>query len=279
MTAAIVATDTTPPHPAWRGLLWFAPATLLWLLLIYWLPVIPGSGFQTSAHQLVAHGFIALGLWLGLERTSLAPDQCRSTWLSVMIPYTLWFAFAWSAAIAGAFHIGASAVPALPMAIFLPVLIGLPLLLSSRRMGQVLDAIPLHWLVGLQVYRIFGGWALAAWAHGQLPALFALPAGTGDVLTGLFALPAAIAVAAGTGQGRRSAIAWNILGLADFAVAVGLGLITSPGRFQLIVPAIQGIGAGDYPGVLTPAFVVPSSILLHALSVRQLIRRGKREAG
>jgi len=52
-------------------------------------------------------------------------------------------------------------------------------------------------------------------------------------------------------------------------------MITSPGPLQLIVPAVQSIGAGDYPGVLTPAFVVPSSILLHTLSLRQLRRRSR----
>jgi hypothetical protein len=103
-------------------------------------------------------------------------------------------------------------------------------------------------------------------------------AGIGDVLTGLFAVPAAIAVATGTAQGRRVAIAWNIFGLADFAVAITLGLITTPDRFQLIVPNVPSIGAGTYPGVLTPAFVVPSSILLHALSLRQLRRRSRAEA-
>jgi hypothetical protein len=159
------------------------------------------------------------------------------------------------------------------MAIFVPVIIGGPLLLSSKRMGQVLDSMPVSWLVALQLYRLFGSWALAAWLHGALPGVFAVPSGIGDTLTGLFALPAAIAVAIGTAQGRRAAIAWNILGLTDFAVAITLGLITSPGRFQLIVPDVSSIGAGGYPGVLTPAFVVPSSILLHALSLRQLIRR------
>jgi hypothetical protein len=112
-----------------------------------------------------------------------------------------------------------------------------------------------------------------------LPGVFALPAGIGDVLTGLFAVPAAIAVATGTAQGRRAAMIWNIFGLADFAVAITLGMVTSPGRFQLIVPNLPSIGAGAYPNVLTPAFVVPSSILLHALSLRQLRRRRPREFG
>jgi hypothetical protein len=273
MTAAAVPAAIAPPNPAWRSLLWIAPLTFLYILLIYWQPIIPASGFPTTAHQLIAHGLIAIGLWLGLEGTDLTPGQRRTTWLAIMIPYTLWFAVAWSAAINGVFRTGASSLPALPLAIFLPVIIGAPLLLLSKRVGQVLDAMPATSLVALQLYRVYGSVFLVAGLRGTLPGVFGVPAGIGDTLTGLFAVPAAIAVATGTAQGRRAAIAWNILGLADFAVAITLGLITSPGRFQLIVPDVPSIGAGAYPGVLTPAFVVPSSILLHALSLRQLIRR------
>ena len=80
------------------------------------------------------------------------------------------------------------------------------------------------------------------------------------------------------GQGRKAAIIWNIFGLMDFAVAITLGVITSPGPLQLIVPNGPGIGLDGYPNVLTPAFVVPGSILLHALSLRQLRRRSRTEA-
>jgi hypothetical protein len=278
MTAAAVPAGIVPPSPAWRALLWIVPLTALWIVLIYWQPIIQTSGVPTTAHQLMAHGFIAVGLWLGLESTNLTPGQRRTTWLAVMIPYTLWFAVAWSAAINGVFRTGTSPLPVLPLAIFLPVIIGAPLLLSSKRVGQVLDAMPATWLVALQLYRLFGSWALVAGLRGALPGVLAWPAGIGDVLTGLFAVLAAIAVATGTAQGRRAAIIWNILGLADFAVAITLGMITSPGRFQLIVPNVPSIGAGAYPDVLTPAFVIPSSILLHALSLRQLYRSVKPRA-
>ena len=238
MTAAAVPADIVPPRPAWRSLLWIVPVTVLWIVLIYLQPAISASGVPTSAHQLMAHGLIAVGLWLGLESTDLTPGQRRTTWLAVMIPDTLWFAVAWSAAINGVLRPGASPLPLLPMAIFLPVIIGAPLLLLSKRVGQVLDSMPASWLVALQLYRVFGSWALAAWLRGALPGVFAVPSGIGDMLTGLFAVPAAIAVTTSTAQGRRAAIAWNILGLADFAVAITLGLITSPGRFQLIVPDV-----------------------------------------
>jgi hypothetical protein len=273
MNTASLTAGIVPPRPAWRSLLWIVPLTVLWIGLIYWQPGIPASGVPVMVHQLTVHVVVATGLWLGLESADLTPSQRLTTWLAFVIPYTLWFAVAWSAAINGVFRTSTSPLPLLPFAIFLPVMIGAPLLLLSKRVGQVLDAMPATWLVALQLYRVFGGWALAAWMHGRLPGVFALPAGTGDVLTGLFAVPAAIALSSGTAQGRKAAIAWNIFGLADFAVAITLGMITSPGRFQLIVPGVPSIGAGAYPDVLTPAFVVPGSILLHALSLRQLIRR------
>ncbi|MGX7875251.1 MFS transporter [Mesorhizobium sp. ORM6] len=206
MSAETLSSALVPPRDAWRGLLWFAPLTALWLLLIYRWPAVQASGIPTTAHQLAAHGLIALGLWLGLERTSLAPGQRRATWLAIMIPDTLWFAVAWSAAINGVFHPDATSLPALPSAIFLPVIIGAPLLLFSKRIGRVLDTMPANWLVMLQLYRVFGGWAIAAWLHGALPSAFAVPAGIGDMLTGLLALPAAIAVTTGTAGGRRSAL-------------------------------------------------------------------------
>ena len=273
MTTDAVSAAMIPSRPAWRSLIWMVPLTILWVVLIYWEPIIQTGGLPTSAHQLAAHGLIAVGLWLGLESTELAPDQRRATWLAIMIPYTLWFAVAWSAAINGVFRAGASPLPLLPLAFFLPVIIGAPLLLLSKRVGQLLDAMPTTWLVALQLYRIFGSQWLAYWLRGLLPGLWALPAGTGDVLTGLFAVPAAIALATGTAEGRKAAILWNIFGFADLAVAITLGMIISPGPFQLIVLNGPSIGLDGYPNVLTPAFVVPGSILLHVLSLRQLMRR------
>jgi len=275
MTVSVVQADTGSTRQEWRPLLWLVPLMALWMELIYWQPIIQTSGVPTTLHQLTVHGLIALGLWLGLERTDLTPDQRRMSWLAVMIPYTLWFAVAWSAAIHGAFRTGTS-LPLLPVAIWLPLIIGVPLLLLSKRIGEVLDAMPATWLVALQLYRVFGCWALVAGLRGVLTGLLGWPAGIGDLLTGLFALPVAIAVATGTAQGRRAAIVWNIFGLADFVVAITMGAITSPGPFQLIVPDVPSIGAtGAYPDVLTPAFVVPCGALLHALSLRQLYRRAK----
>src|SRR6266404_3285978 len=264
MTTDAVPAAIVAPRPAWRSLLWTIPLTALWTWVIYSLPVLPESGLPALAVRLMVHGLIALGLWLGLERTDLTPGQRRTTWLAIMVPFTLWAAVAWTAAIDGVFRTSASPLPLLPSAIFLPIIIGAPLLLLSKRVGQLLDAMPTTWLVALQIYRVFGSQWLAYWLRGLLP--------------GLLAVPAAIALATGTAEARKAAILWNIFGFADLAVAITLGMIISPGPFQLIVLNGPSIGLDGYPNVLTPAFVVPGSILLHALSLRQLRRRSRTEA-
>ena len=69
---------------------------------------------------------------------------------------------------------------------------------------------------------------------------------------------------------------WNILGLVDFAIAIGIGILSAPGPLQVIIPDKPNSQLGTFPTVMIPAFAVPSSILLHALSLRQLRRIGRR---
>jgi hypothetical protein len=275
MTAAILHTDAAPPRQSWRALLWIAPLTALWIALNYAFPIIPASGMSTVAARVAIHVLIALGLWLGLERTELTPAQRRNTWLGVMIPFTLWLALIWGSAINGVFRVGVAPFPLLPFAIFLPVIIGAPIVLLSKRMAQVLDAMPASWLIALQVYRVLGSAFLIGWARGLVPGIFALPAGIGDVMTGLLAVPVAISLATGTLDARKAAVAWNVFGLLDFAIAVSIALMIAPGPLQVIVPSIPNATSGIYPTAMIPAFAVPSSILLHVLSLRQLRRRSR----
>jgi hypothetical protein len=280
MTAAALHAEIGSARQGWRALLWIALLTAAWIAVNFAFPVIAATGMPTVAARLAIHVLIGLGLWLGLERTQLSPAQRCNLWLAVMIPFTLWLSLIWGAAINGAFLVGDSPIPIpiplTPLAIFIPVIIGAPILLRSRRIGEVLDAMPATWLIALQVYRVLGSVFLIGWVRGVVPGIFGLPAGIGDVATGLLALPVAVAAAAGTIEGRRAGIAWNIFGLLDLTVAVGIGLITSPGPLQLIVPSVSNAQLGAYPSVLIPAFAVPSSILLHVLSLRQLYRRGRR---
>ena len=277
MSTAILSNDTLPARQGWRSLYWMTPLAAVWVALTFAVPAIYASGVPMVINRLVVHVFIALGLWLGLERATLTASQRRATWLAVMIPLTLWLALAWSAAIDGFFAPDASVppvfggVPPLLFARFVPVIIAAPILLGSRRIGQVLDAIPAGWIIPLQVFRLQGSVFLFGWIHHTQPGIFALPAGIADLLTGLFAVPVALSLASGSGESRRAAIVWNVFGLLDFAYAY---TISTAIALHLIETGFAS-AVGGYPAVMIAAFGVPQSILLHLVSLRQLVRRNR----
>jgi hypothetical protein len=221
---------------------------------------------------LAVDGIILYGLWRALARTSLSQSRHVAVWVAVALVLAVWIATAWTLAVGGVFRRGIGPVPTLPIAIIVPVVVGSIALTRSRAVGALLDATPASWLVGLQVYRVLGGMFVVYWLRGTLPAAFALPAGIGDVLTGLLALPAALWVATGSPVGRRIAIRWNVLGLIDFAVAITMGMLTSPGPAQLLAREHPNLQIATFPTAMIPAFVVPFSTLLHVLSLRQLKR-------
>ena len=221
---------------------------------------------------LAVDGFILYGLWRALARAGVARTPRVLAWAAVAIVLAGWIATVWTLAANGVFRRGIGPVPTLPIAIVLPVLLGVFALTRSRAVGALLDATPASWLVGLQVYRILGGMFVVYWIRGAMPAAFALPAGIGDVLTGLLALPAAVWVASGSPIGRRIGIRWNVLGLTDFAIAITMGMLTAPGPAHLLALDHPNIQIATFPTAMVPGFVVPFSILLHVLSLRQLKR-------
>ena len=278
MTAPISAPAITT---AGRGALWMLlmmlAFTASWLALTALVPEFQLIS-RTVTRPLI-HAVILYGLWVGLSYTGFEFGRRVRIWLTVAIPFTLWLAAVWIMAVDGVFvaRPGIGGPPLIPIAILLPVLLFVPILITSARIGEILDATPPSWLIGLQLYRVFGSIFLVAWAQGSLSSIFALPAGIGDTMTGLLALPIAYYLASGARGGREAGVAWNLFGLLDFTIAVSIGILSSP-AVQLIAADRPSIGAGTYPLVLIPTFAVPSSIILHALSLRQLYRIGRQEA-
>ena len=80
--------------------------------------------------------------------------------------------------------------------------------------------VPQSWIVGVQLYRVLGVIFLVLYASGKIPGAFALPAGIGDVLTGLLAPIVALGYARGRPGAERRVLAWNVFGLLDLVVAV-----------------------------------------------------------
>src|SRR5262247_3265489 len=89
-----------------------------------------------------------------------------------------------------------------------------------------------HYLLRLNVWRLLGAVFLLLMFTGQMPVLWAVPAGVGDVLIGATAFW--VARHLDEPGGRRRAVIFNWLGMADLVVAVGLGNATGPGPLHVI---------------------------------------------
>ncbi|HEY1664495.1 MAG TPA: hypothetical protein VGG54_02295 [Trebonia sp.] len=108
---------------------------------------------------------------------------------------------------------------------------------------------------------------LVIMALGHLPALFALPAGLGDVTAGIAAPLAAYKLA--HGGSRRAARWFNAFGMTDLVVALTLGTLTG---FQLVNVSPSGAPISELPLALIPTAAVPLLFALHITSVSATMR-------
>src|SRR5215831_6255240 len=123
-------------------------------------------------------------------------------------------------------------------------------------------------IIRLNVWRLVGAVFLLLMLQGQMPALWAWPAGVGDILIGLAAFPVARRLDEPGGINR--AIVFNVLGLADLVVAIGLGITTSAGPTNRFHTTPTSAMATHFPLALVPTFLVPLAFMLHLVSLWQL---------
>jgi hypothetical protein len=117
-------------------------------------------------------------------------------------------------------------------------------------------------------FRVFGGTAFVLMmAIGHLPALFALPAGLGDIAAGIAAPLVALRLARGTG--RRAALWFNAFGMTDLISDLTLGALTG---YALVNVTPSGASISELPLVLIPSAAVPLLFALHITSVSGLRR-------
>jgi hypothetical protein len=147
----------------------------------------------------------------------------------------------------------------------------LGLVLALSRIPMVARALAAPGMVSRlelpQTPRVAGVVFLVYLAHGHLPALFALPAGLGDIAAGIAAPLVARRLAQGTG--RRAALWFNAFGMTDLVVALTLGALTG---FQLLNVTPSSAAITELPLALIPTATVPLFFVLHITAVSALVK-------
>jgi hypothetical protein len=88
----------------------------------------------------------------------------------------------------------------------------------------------------------------------------------------LLAVILAVRLAQNTAGARSAVYAWCLFGIADLAVAIAMGAMTSPGRPHLLAFEAPNLLITSYPLVMVPTFAVPLALMLHGIVLWRLRR-------
>jgi hypothetical protein len=147
----------------------------------------------------------------------------------------------------------------------------LGVLLALRRIPVVARALAAPGAASRLEYphtpRVVGVVFLLYLALGQLPALFALPAGLGDIASGVAAPLVARRLA--RGAGRRAGLWFTAFGMTDLVVALTLGALSG---FYLLSVHPSSAPITELPLALIPTATVPLFFALHITAVSALVR-------
>jgi hypothetical protein len=195
---------------------------------------------------------------------------------AVAIALAVWFLLVASLGAAGAF-VGPPGRPPLPMAIGVaaPLVVFFAWLRFSQFFRDFVLALDLRLVAAMQAWRWAGLGFLSLYAHNVLPAVFALPAGLGDMAIGVTAPWIVLALVRQPAFAARGAfIRWNLLGILDLVIALSIGTLSA--FFATGAPGeISASPMATLPLVLVPAFLVPLFLMLHTAALmqsRRLIR-------
>ena len=173
-----------------------------------------------------------------------------------------WFALALSASALHLFKNDANRVGvAVGVAALLPLAVFALWSAASAGFRRFVLSLSPAILTSLQAWRIVGFVFVVLEARNILPAIFALPAGYGDMFIGVTA-----AFTAWKLIGHPSAfILWNVLGIMDLVTAVSLG--TTAG---LLDPhGVSMVAMTVLPLSIIPTFLVPLFAIFHVICIAQ----------
>jgi MFS family permease len=229
----------------------------------------------SSVWALVLFGVIgiaaatALILYRGAVAARLGRRTAMATAAAAAAVLGGWIAASWLLARAGVYHRDSGeAAPWFGLA-FAATLIALLLATQIPVVSRILGHAGTPTRLALpHTLRVVGVSFLIAMAQGDLPAVFALPAGLGDIAIGVSA--PLVAQRLERKRDLKGAVRFNVLGILDLVVALSIGFLAGLGPFRPldVTPSTEPLAL--LPLALVPTVAVPLAIALHIMSLRRL---------
>jgi hypothetical protein len=198
------------------------------------------------------------------------PPVASGSKLVTGVVLVVWFTLVIELGAGGAF-VTPPGTPPLPIliAVTAPVVVFLAGYWMSSAFREFVLAADLRLMMGIQAWRFAGLGFLALYAHGVLSGIFAWPAGLGDIAIAVTAPWILVAlIRQPSFAGSKTFMVWNVLGILDLVMAVGIGARVATG----VTGEVTTSPMGRLPLVLAPAYLVPIWTMLHLAALFQAQR-------
>ena len=155
-------------------------------------------------------------------------------------------------------------------------LVMIPLVVSAGArdvLRSIIDATPLHWMIGFQALRIFALGGIIKSLNGDFALYYGLYIGIPDFIFGLSALVMFWLVSSNR-VGYKTVTVWNLLG-AMIIVPFGMVLLQMglAGPWQTFTDAPTITTIFEFPMALAPTVVVPIFVMTNLLVALRLVER------
>jgi len=151
---------------------------------------------------------------------------------------------------------------------FIPSLVAMLVLAFSPSARRVAEALPAHWLIWPQSFRILIEivlWQL--YLQGRIAREMTFEGRNFDILVGATA-PIIACIVARRGA-RWLVIVWNLLGIGILTNVALTGLLSAPTRFRQLITDPPTFIIAEFPYIWLPCFAVTAAYFLHIVSLRR----------
>lgn len=188
-------------------------------------------------------------------------------WRNLVVGILGWTVTIFLLTLAGTFEYEETDIlPKFLVGLLLPVTIIMILFFRSS-FAELLTVMPLHSLIGVQFFRLFGAVFLLVAMSGLGPMEF-ISSGYGDILTGLIALIASVLLFKHHRLGIPVAWVFTIVGMLDLVNVSWILLMNYP-TWSNVEPSTAIAGA--FPMMLIIGITAPVALLLHIYALSGLL--------
>ena len=219
---------------------------------------------------------ILRGLKLTLKKTEFSNQKQNKVFFQGLLVVLFWLGLTGVLSALGILEMNEQKPvipPPLLVLVNIPLIVLLLVINLNKTVKEIIKAIPPHYLVYFQSFRIVVEiliWIL--FIQNLLPIQMSFEGKNFDILVGIFALPTGYFVAKQTAlkAKKKILIAWNIFGLVFLATIVCISVLSAPLPIRYFMNEPSSKIVATFPFVWLPTVLVVIAYSLHILSLKQV---------